>query len=56
MKAKRASLNHFQTCLPTFLALLDLDAGLTQNGLTVTLPEALVEKENAGLVLIFKSE
>jgi hypothetical protein len=30
----------------------DLPAGLTQKGLAVTLPLALVEKENAGLVLM----
>jgi hypothetical protein len=56
MKAKIASLPHFQICLPTFLALPDLLVDLTQNGLTVTLPEPVLEKENAGLVLMFKSE
>jgi hypothetical protein len=55
MNANKANLDHFQICLPIFLALLDLEAGLTQKGLTVTLPEPVLEKENAGLVLMFKS-
>jgi hypothetical protein len=56
IKANKANLLHFQICLPIFLALPDLEVGLTQNGLTVTLPELEVEKENAGLVLIFRNE
>jgi hypothetical protein len=56
MKANMASLPHFQICLPIFLAEPDLEVGFTQKGLTVTLPEPELEKENAGLVLISKSE
>jgi hypothetical protein len=52
INAKKANLNHFHTCLIIFLASDDLEAGLTQNGLTVTLVDGLVEKEKAGLVLI----
>jgi hypothetical protein len=55
MKAKIANLSHFQTIFQTFLAWPVFVTGFTQNGLTTLGLAELVEKEKAGLVLIFKS-
>ncbi|MDR0740036.1 MAG: hypothetical protein LBF00_04115 [Mycoplasmataceae bacterium] len=56
MKAKIANLNHFQITFHIFLAWEDLVVGFTQKGLATLGAEELTEKENAGLVLIIKSE
>jgi hypothetical protein len=51
-KANIASFPHFHICFQTFLAVPALLAGFTQKGLAITSPLLLVEKENAGLVLM----
>jgi hypothetical protein len=56
MNAKIANFNHFQNTFHTFLACEDFVVGFTQKGLATLGVEELTENENAGLVLIIKSE